>query len=459
MTAKESILTDKIWGLILRMSLPGVAGMLVISLNSFVDAIFAGRYIGAEALSGISLSLPLLIVNSAVTGFISSGASNVLSRAIGSKDKAVFENIFAYVFFGAITISLILALLGNSCSEWLLHLMGATGKTLFEASTYYRWMMTGCITSILGLAISSLIRAEGNMKYAMSVTTISVVLNVALNALFVVHLGWGVRGSALATVFAMGIFTLLTIRYFFKNDSYVKINFKRLAYLPEMLADIASVGLSALLMQLNNFLRQVFLFKTVTWYNNAADVSFFSAVFRIFSFSVIPIFGMLQAMQPLVGINFGAGKLHRSIVALYYFRIACVGIMLVALLPLQIFASEILSFLLPATKFSAQDVFLFRLLMFILPIAPISSTAIVFMQATKRGKTTSYLAVGREFLLFLPIMFLLPHLLGASGIYYGLFAENLLYATVVLLVLQQQIKRLKATEQTMKLENYRLELS
>ncbi|MFC3559471.1 MATE family efflux transporter [Pedobacter jamesrossensis] len=442
MAGKEEILKDNIWKLMLNMSLPGIGGMLVISLNSFVDAMFAGRYIGSDALAGISLCIPLLVVNSAVTGFISSGSSNILSRAIGSKDETVFRNLFAYTLAFSLVASVVLGVLGYLFSTPLLQLMGATGEILKEAGTYYRLMMAGCFTSIFGLGISSLIRAEGRMKYAMSITTFAVILNIILNAILVIYLRWGVKGSAIATVASMGIFTLLTLRYFVKEDSYVKLNFKKLAYLPNMISDIANVGLSALVMQLNNFLRQVFLFKTVTWYNGAIDTAFFSAVFRIFSFSVIPIFGMLQAMQPIVGINFGAGNLERSIRALNYFRLATIGMMLIALIPLQIFSGEILSLLLPEMNFSAQDIMRFRLLMCILPIAPIASTAVVFMLATKRGKVTTYLALGRELLLFCPLMLLLPFLFGASGIYYGLFLENIIYMIVVILVLKIQVKKL-----------------
>lgn len=442
MASKEEILKDNIWNLMLNMALPGIGGMLVISLNSFVDAVFAGRYISSEALAGISLCIPLLVVNSAVTGFITSGTSNVLSRAIGSKDETVFNNLFAYTLTFALVASIVLGVLGCVFATPMLHLMGAKDGILLEASTYYRWMMAGCFTSIFGLGISSLIRAEGRMKYAMSITTAAVILNIILNAFLVIYLKQGVKGSAIATVVAMGIFTMLTLRYFLKEDSYVKLNFRKLAYLPGMISDIANVGVSALVMQLNNLLRQVFLFKTVTWYNGPADTSFFSAVFRVFSFSVIPIFGILQAMQPIVGINFGAGNLKRSIRALKYFRLATIGIMLIALVPLQAFSKEILSLILPEMTFSAQDIMRFRLLMCVLPVAPISSTAVVFMQATKRGKATTYLALGRELLLFVPLMLVLPLLFGASGIYYGLFLENVIYMFIVILVLNIQIKRL-----------------
>lgn len=448
MSAKESILTENLWKLMLRMSIPGILGMLVISFNSFVDAVFAGRLISADALAGISLCIPLLVINSAVTGFISSGASNLLSRAIGNDEKVVLRYIFTYVLIFSLGASLILGVLGYLYAQPALMLLGASNGVLIEATAYYKWMMIGCFTSIFGLAASSLIRAQGQMKYAMRVTALAVITNIILNPLLIVYMGMGIKGSALATVISMGVYSVLTVCYFLSDKSIVKITLRGYKFNHQIAAGIFSVGLSALIMQLNGFVRQVILFKTVTWYSNTTDVAFFSAVFRVFSFSVIPIFGMLQAMQPIVGINFGAEKYERSIAALRYFRIGSMGLMLIILLPILIFPETILNLLLPQMKFSTADIFHFRLLMCILPIAPIASTSVVFLQATGNGRTSTYLALGRELVLFVPSMILLPYTIGRSGIYFGLFLENILYMIIVFTAVRREVWKIQMSTNT-----------
>ena len=246
----------------------------------------------------------------------------------------------------------------------------------------------------------------------------------------------------------MGVYAVFTVCYFLSEKSIVKITFKGFKFNHQIAAGIFSVGLSALIMQLNGFVRQVILFKTVTWYSSGTDVAFFSAVFRVHSFSVIPIFGMLQAMQPIVGINFGAKQYDRSIAALRYFRIGSMGLMLVILLPILIFPQTILSLLLPQMQFSTADIFHFRLLMCILPIAPIASTSVVFLQATGNGRTSTYLALGRELVLFVPLMILLPYTIGKSGIYYGLFLENILYMLIVFTAFRREVWKIHASTNT-----------
>lgn len=441
MDKRESILTENLWKLIYRMSLPGMMSMLVVSLNSFVDAIFAGQLIGADALAGISLSIPLLVINSAATGFISSGASNVLSRAIGNQDELTLSSIFSYVLVYVVLVSGVLSVLGYTFATELMKLMGAEKGILIAGSDYYSSMMLGCGTSIVGLAFSALIRAEGHMKLTMRITMVSVIVNIILNPILIKYAGLGVKGSALATVLAMGLYSVLTLRYFLSGRSQVKVNLTGFQPDKKLISEISTVGLSALIMQLNGFARQVFLFKTVTWYNSPAEVAFFSAVFRIFSFSVIPIFGMLQAMQPIVGINYGAENYDRSIQALRYFRLSSIGLMLILLVPLFIFPQILLGLILPEMTFSPADLFHFRLLMCVLLIAPISSTSVVYLQATGKGKISSYLALSRELLLFIPLMLLVPLLNGKSGIYYALFMENLIYMVIVSAIVRKQYSK------------------
>ncbi len=441
MSLRESVLHDKLWKLVYKMSLPGILSMFLVSFNSFIDALFAGRIIGGNALAGISLSIPLLVLNSAAIGFISSGAANVLSRAIGNQNKTVLQQVLNYVLVYVALVSLLLGFLGFFFASPLLQLMGAEGGILAEGISYYKWMMVGSFTSFLGLSLSALIRAEGQMKYTMRITAVAVIINIMLNALFMLYLGMGVKGSALATVAAMGVYAILCLSHFKAGKSVAKFNISGFQYHHSIILEITSIGVSALMMQLSGFLRQVLLFKTVTWYSSNTEVAFFSAVFRIFSFSVIPIFGMLQAMQPIVGINFGAENYNRSLAALRIFRFTSSGLMFLILTPVFLFPTEVLSLLLPDYSFSTEQIFHFRLMMSILLIAPFSSTAMVFLLATGNGRICTYLSFGREVVLFIPIMLLMPYLFGKSGVYYGLFLENTIYMVVIVLVLMGQTKK------------------
>lgn len=423
--------------------------MALVSLNGFVDAIFAGRYVGADALAGVAVSMPLLAVNAAFTSFISAGASNVLSKAIGSRDHVVTGNLFGLVLIYSILAGLLLACAGLLFDEKLMELMGAGKGILKQGAAYYRWMAAGSLSSIFGLTCSAMIRGEGQMAFVTKMTLISVISNLVLNPIFILYFKLGVSGSALATIVSMTIYSMAALYHFRFRDSFIQLHLKTFRFDLNLVREIAAVGWSSVVMQLNGLIRQVILFRTVTTFLNAPEVPFFSAVFRMYSFFIIPVFGMVQALQPVVGINYGARQYERSIMALTIFRKGCCGLMLSLLLLIVAFSRPLLALLLPGHLFSAQEVNQFRLLMCVLPVAPLASTGIVYLQATGRAGLAGKLTLGREFVLFIPLLICLPRLDPRSGIYWGLFLENLLYVLIVFFVVNvktQEDKKLALEE-------------
>ncbi|MGN6493919.1 MAG: MATE family efflux transporter [Agriterribacter sp.] len=433
---RQMILQDNLWTLMVKMSMPGIAGMLVIAANSFVDAIYVGRFIGSEALAGVSMCIPLMVLNTALLNLIAAGANSLLSRSIGSKDKAVQESIFAHVLLLSIAGSLLLMISGIFFAPRIIAITGAAGDVLRYGIQYYVISQAGCFFSIFGLASSGLIRAEGQIKRAMLISMTGVAINALLNPLFIVGLQMGVQGSALATVFSMFFYCLLTTRYFLSGKSLVAVRINRNIWSGNMFRNILAVGLSAMLMQLSSFIRQLFLFKAVTRYGTEVQVVLFSAIYRLFSFSIIPVFGMLQALQPIVGINYGAGQQKRSTEAFTVFLTGCIGLMMLVALPSFIFPEEMLRLLIPGISIDDAGIFYFRMVLLVLLVAPVSSVSVVYLQATGSAKWSARLAGGREIILFLPLVLLLPAFYGHAGVYYTLVIENLLYMLIVLSVLR-----------------------
>lgn len=430
------ILQDNLWALMVKMSLPGIAGMLVIAVNSFVDALYVGRFVGAEALAGVSMSIPLMVLNTAMLNLIAAGANSLLSRSIGREDKAVQEQIFAHVLLLSIGAALLLMIPGIFFARAIIALTGASGNVLEHGMQYYIVTQAGCFFSVFGLVSSGLIRAEGQIKRAMLISLAGVTINVLLNPLFIIGLQMGVQGSALATVLSMFCYCLLTTWYFLSSKSVVHIRINRKVWRNYIFRDILAVGLSAMLMQLSSFVRQLFLFKAVTHYGTDAQVVLFSAIYRLFTFSIIPVFGILQSLQPVVGINYGAGQYKRSTKALVVFLTGCLGLMALMALPSFIFPEEVLGLLIPDMVVDSAGISHFRMTLIVLLVAPISSVSVVYLQATGNAKWSAWLAGGREIALFLPLVLLLPALYGHAGVYYTLVAENLLYMLIVLLVMR-----------------------
>jgi Na+-driven multidrug efflux pump len=223
-----------------------------------------------------------------------------------------------------------------------------------------------------------------------------------LTPLLVQGFGWGVRGTALSTVLSRAVYALLTGLYFVhKKPAYALDNIRWQIH-PTILRPILAIGLSAFVMQSTNFVRQLFIFQSMAYYASPAQLAFFSAVFRIFSFALIPVFGVLQALQPVAGVNFGAKNYQRSIKAVKVFSLGGIAVLLPIWLPTILFPELALSLLLPATAFSAHDLANFRWVM-------------LSLQA----------------FLFTPLILLLPRYYAVDGIYYCLALENTLWILIV----------------------------
>jgi putative MATE family efflux protein len=440
---------DGLWKLMWHMSLPGIFGMLVLSVNTFVDSLYVGHFIGTEALAGVSLYFPLSLITTSLIVLICSGGASILSRAIGSGDWDTQQKLFSTVFTLALIISLFLTGIGLLFSKTLIELMGGSGKTLDAGSAYYRICSMGSFFTIAGLSFSALIRAEGKMKQAMTYTAVSVILNLVLAPVFINLLSMGIEGAAWASNTGMFVYFLLTANYFVSGKASFYTGKLHLQLDRNLTKNILLIGLSSFFLQAGNFIRQTFIFKSIAYYGTAEDVAFFGAVFRIFVFSVTPVFGILQALQPIVGINYGAGNYERCAKSVTVFRIGSGLFLFLIWIPLFIFSQPILSLMLPDRMLSITDLTNFRIILITLPLLPVASSGIIFFQAIGKGKVSSILSLSRELILFIPLILLFPFLFGTNGIYYGIAVENAIYIFVMLVFTLYEFNKLKSKSITL----------
>ncbi|UII34546.1 MATE family efflux transporter [Fulvivirga ulvae] len=442
MTNRPDLLNDNLWKIALRLSPPGILGMLMISVNSLIDSVYMGNLVGADAFAGVSLLFPLTLIISAATGFIATGSGSVLSRAIGAGNIKVQRKVIPNLLALSLLFSGILMAAGLLFTDGLVALMGGEGEVL-EAGKEYFWAYTcGIFFSIYGLSANGLIRAEGKVKEAMNYTMISVVLNLMATPLFITGFSMGVAGAAWGSVLSMAVYSLLTSWYFVRGRSSFSTGRFRVRIERDIIKDVISVGTSSLSMQLSNVVRQFFLFRLVAAYGSNHDIAFFSAAFRLFSFVSVPAMGLLQPLQPVVGINYGADKWQRCMDAIKTFRLGAIGLILLLLMPIIIFPESVVSLMIPGEMLSQGELNNLRLIFLAMPWLPVASTGIIFFQATGKGKLATTIPVARQLILFVPLVLLLSVMVGLDGIYYALAIENMAYAIVVQLLLRRELKKL-----------------
>ena len=423
---REELTTGNMFKLMLKLGVPGIIGMLVISLYSFVDAIFVGRYVGDKALGAISIAYAFTLINNGIAVLVGIGSASVLSRAVGRKDQKTIDSVMGIVFILTLLMSSAVMVLGYIFAPQLLHLVRAEGEMHELGVKYLRIVYLGSIFVNFGQAANMVMRGEGKMALAMAIMGSGAVLKIVLDALFIIVFKQGIEGAAIATVISQAVFALATFFYFLCFSKNVK--FKSFKLEKSLVGETFAVGMSAMFMQVLSLVQQTVMYSTLKKYGGEDQVILMGAFFRYMMLAFIPLWGLSQGFQPFAGTNFGAGLFERVKKGTFLFY--GFGIVLAAVFWLVFLASpeSVLSLfikdnpaLVAAGKTNATLAFL------IFPLMPIMILNITLFQALGKAKPAGFLAISRQLVLFVPAVLILPHFLGVRGVWTaGLFVDSLL---------------------------------
>lgn len=441
---REELTTGNMFKLMLKLGIPGIIGMLVISLYSFVDAIFVGRYVGDKALGAISIAYAFTLINNGIAVLVGIGSASVLSRAVGRKDRKTIDSVMGNVFVLTLLMSSVVTVLGYIFAPQLLHLVRAEGEMHELGVKYLRIVYLGSIFVNFGQAANMVMRGEGKMALAMAIMGSGAVLNIVLDALFIIVFKQGIEGAAIATVISQAVFALATFFYFLCFSKNIK--FKSFKLEKSLVGETFAVGMSAMFMQVLSLVQQTVMYSTLKKYGGEDQVILMGAFFRYMMLAFIPLWGLSQGFQPFAGTNFGAGLFERVKKGTFLFY--GFGVVLAAIFWLVFLASPegVLSLfikdnpaLVAAGKTNATLAFL------IFPLMPIMILNITLFQALGKAKPAGFLAISRQLVLFVPAVLILPHFLGVRGVWAaGLFVDSLLVIISIIITARIFSKDLSA---------------
>jgi putative MATE family efflux protein len=413
---RKELLEKSLVKLMFKLSIPAIIGMLVIGLYSFMDAVYVGQLISANAMGAISVAYPFTLFNSGIATLIGIGSASVLSRAIGRKDTQTVDKIMGNLLALTLILSLFVTAAGIIFAKPLLSLTGAKGEILELAVRYLRVVFIGSIFVNFAQSANMIMRAEGLMKKAMLFMATGAIINIILDPLLIMAMGErGIEGAAIATVLSQIIQAAVTLVYFLRKSEVVRFHGIRIA--TGILPEIFSVGVSAMLMQILFFIQQTVLYNVASRYGGATQIILLGASTRIQAFSFIPLWGMSQGLQPVVGTNFGAGFYERVKKSTNIFMIGATILALCFWIPIQLAPAAMLAMFIKDASIVAQGVGCFRLMYSIFPVSGVLIMAITFFQALGQGGKASVLVVLRQIGLFIPLAILLPRLMNIYGVW------------------------------------------
>ena len=423
---REEIRKDDMWRLMAKLAPVAVLAMSINSINTFVDALFIGQYLGEAAVAAVSLAFPLSFLANAFAAMIGVGSSSLLSRAIGSKDVDTQKKIFGASVILAIIVSFILTVFGYIYAETIIAAMGGKGEILRLGTLYYRTIVLGSFFQIFAVSLNMIIRAEGNLKDAMTFAIVSTVGNMILNPIFIGYFEMGIQGAAYATVLAMILSSILGIWYFSTKRASYEVDLKYYKFEKKIMRPIVAVGVSAMMLQLMFVLQQVVVFKMIDIYGDDFDIAFMGACYRVMILMLVPGFGFSTAMQPIAGINYGANDYKRVKEAFWKFAIGSTILTTILLIIFLVFPGFVLGLMLPNAEFTAEHILNFRLMMAPGFMFSFFFMGIVLFQAIGNAKVAGIVMLLRELVFFIPFVIILPMWFGLTGIYATPIIQNVI---------------------------------
>lgn len=448
---KTQLLTKRPIDLLFQLSIPAVIGMIVIGLYPLMDGIFAGNIIGQTAMTACGVAMTLTIFNNGVATLIGIGSASILSRALGKGDQKTVDKIMGNLIFWVILFSAIITVGGIILAPHFLSMVGATGEIKAYGIRYLRVIFIGSLFVNFTQSANMVMRGEGLMKKAMMIMGLGALLNIILDPILMVVMGeYAIEGAALATITAQFVQAAVTLHYFLRKSKVVKIH--KIQSDAEIKKEMFGVGSSAMMMQLLFMIQHTILYKMAFKYGGDPNGILMSVALRVYAFSFIPLWGMSQGLQPVVGTNFGARQFDRVRQAMKVFSIG--GLLLAAIfwIPSLLFSSQILSLFGIEANIIVQGVGNFRLFYSVFILYGVMVMSITFFQSIGNGKKAGVIVMFRQLFLFAPAMILLPMIFGIKAVW---FTQPLVDFIMIAIGVVMTITELKNMEKSGPTQNNR----
>ena len=329
---------------------PTLIGMLVQTTYNIVDTAFVGR-LGPDAIAALTFAFPLFIMLFALNSGIAIGMGSLISRSLGAGNKKRAENAAMHGLVMSILLAIVLAMIGIPAMPWLFELFGASGHVLQTGVTYMRIVLAGIVLMFTNYIIHYIFSSQGDTRTPMVIQIISLLVNIALDPIFIYVLGFGAPGAAMATVCAFTVGFVLGY-ILLKKKSQLTIEPRYFRHSWPMVKNILSVGIPATLMMMLISISQMVINRLMVTYS-VLHVAMYGLVSRLESLMIMPSVAFASAAMTLVGMFFGARRYDLLKDVVKFTGMIIVGISIIAgsvfiLLPktfLQIFTDnpEILS--------------------------------------------------------------------------------------------------------------------
>ena len=442
---KDELKEEKIWRLIIKYSVPAILAMMVTSLYNTVDRAFIGsmKDVGALAISGLGVTMPILTILGAFCVGLAVGGSTNIAIKLGEGNKEEAEKALGNTIAIELLVGIVMMSISIFFLEDILYIFGASNDTIKYSMDYMSVIMYGTWFNLPGFAMNSAIRADGNPKFASKMMIIACLFNLILDPIFIFGFGMGIKGAALGTVICQLVICLWSGYYFTFGKSNLKLKLKNIKIESKIIKRILVIAITPFCMELASGFIHLITNKVLKVYGGDLAIGAMTAITSINLLFLMPVYGISQGMQTIIAYNYGAKQFERAKKALLIGIVAATivlsfGIFAILLFPklfIGIFTKDAI-----LTDLALNGIYIYSLT---LPAIGICILGTVYFQSIGSAKKSIVLSLLRQVIVFIPLILIVPKYFGLNGVWAAQPLADLVSMIIIGLFLIKEFKYCK----------------
>lgn len=444
--------TKDIKKLLWMYAMPSVVSQIIASVYNICDRVFLGQCVGALAIAGLAITMPIMNIIHAFGSLVGAGSSARMSIVLGKKDVNWAEKILGNSMILTFILGFIFVTGSYVFMDKILTMFGASADTIAYAREYMDIVLPGMFMTTVTFNLTGLIRATGYPTKSMWILAGGAVLNIILDAVFIYALDWGIAGAAWATTISMTCSGIVAVLHFVQPKSFIR--FRRHAWRPKgyIFRNILLIGMSPFLMNVAASGVVALLNRQLIHYGGDFAVGAYGIINTFASFAVLLILGVCQGMQPIAGYNYGAGHPHRlkSVYVLTMKVNVIIGM-----------ASAVLALTIPhilLRAFTTEEDLIqiaipaMRLILVMFALVGFTITNSTFFQSIDKPWIAIVTSLSRQVLFLAPMIYLVPTIFinmggaGLTGVWASITISDVLGALLAFILMMTQRKVFRHAE-------------
>lgn len=447
--------------LIVEFAVPSVVGMVVNGSYNIIDSIFLGHAVGEIGLSAVTVANPIMIVFMALAMLVGNGGNALAALRLGEGKRDAAERSLGNVVFLSIVLWILVALAAANPAlmDMLLSASSATDEVRPYAHTFIQILCFGFVLQSISMGVNNFIRTCGAPNMALGTMVIGLVAATLFNFWFVIINGWGVAGSAYATLLGQACSAITVLWYFiFKKNVPMRLRMHCIVPDGKIVTTILAYGFPSFAIQAGMAVVNFVLNYQLAKYGGISSIGAVNAlasigvINRIGMFVVMPLIGISIALQPLLGYNYGARKIDRVRKTLWLGIAIATGIALIEWIAIMVFPEAIINaFGIRNVELLAFTIFALKVQFIMLPLVGFQIVGANYFQATGQPLKSIFLTLTRQILFLVPLLFILPNILptiapefdGLDALYFATPLADFLAIFTVAVFIAWEMRRLR----------------